>query len=133
MGTLLMAFEPVIMVIHFIMAFFLIAVILLQAGKGTDIGAVFGAGARAVLGTSSRTDLFTKLTTVAAVCFLVTSLSLTAISKVSAKETKSVIESAAGQTGTPEPAKDVVDQNEAPVAPVAPVDGVPVTEQPKTE
>ncbi|MBU0506984.1 MAG: preprotein translocase subunit SecG [bacterium] len=93
MTSFLIAFEPVIVVVHFIMAFILIGVILLQAGKGTDIGAVFGAGAKAVFGSSDKGNIFTKLTTVAAIMFLITSLSLATISKFHVSGAKSVVES----------------------------------------
>ena len=98
MTSFLIAFEPVIVVVHFIMAFILIGVILLQAGKGTDIGAVFGAGAKAVFGSSDKGNIFTKLTTVAAIMFLVTSLSLATISKFHVRGATSVVESVVTDT-----------------------------------
>lgn len=82
MAEFLIAFETVILVIHFIVAFFLVSVILLQAGKGTDIGTAFGAGgSQALFGARSAATLLTKLTTAAALTFLLTSLSLATISK----------------------------------------------------
>lgn len=82
MTEFLFAFESVILVIHFVVALFLIAVILLQAGKGTDIGAAFGAGgSQALFGARSAATLLTKVTTTAAFIFLLTSLSLATISK----------------------------------------------------
>lgn len=85
MGAFLVTFEPVLLVVHFLAALFLITVILLQAGKGTDIGAMFGAGSSASLfGARGAATLLTKLTTVTAVVFLFTSLSLATISHYNA-------------------------------------------------
>ncbi len=98
MTTFLIAFEPVIVVFHFIVAFVLIGVILLQAGKGTDIGAVFGAGARSVFGSTSQGSWLTKLTTTAAMIFLLTSLSLATISKFSVSTSQSVMDDVATDT-----------------------------------
>lgn len=64
-------------VLHVIVGFFLILVILLQAGKGAAIGASLGsAGSQAMFGSSGAGNFLTKLTTGAAITFMVTSLSL---------------------------------------------------------
>lgn len=85
MGSLLAHFEPVILVIHFIVALFLVAVILLQAGKGTDIGSMFGAGSsQSLFGARGAGNLLTKLTTITALLFLATSLGLATISNYAA-------------------------------------------------
>ena len=76
MAEFLSAFEPVILVIHFAVAFVLIAVILLQPGKGSDIGSMFGAGgSQSLFGARGAATLLSKITTVTAVLFLLTSLS----------------------------------------------------------
>ncbi|MEE8206547.1 MAG: preprotein translocase subunit SecG [Nitrospinaceae bacterium] len=68
-------------VLHIIVGFFLILVILLQAGKGAAIGASLGsAGSQAMFGSSGAGNFLTKLTTGAAIIFMVTSLSLAVIS-----------------------------------------------------
>jgi preprotein translocase subunit SecG len=52
-------------------------VVLLQRGKGAEVGAVFGGGAGAtVFGSRGAGNFLTRLTTGAAVTFMVTSLSL---------------------------------------------------------
>ncbi len=64
-------------VLHVLVCFFLIVVVLLQRGKGAEIGAVFGGGASGtVFGSRGAGNFFTKLTTGAAIVFMVTSLSL---------------------------------------------------------
>lgn len=85
MGEFLIAFEPIILVIHFIAAFFLVTFILLQSGKGSDIGAAFGAGgSQSLLGTTGASTILTKATIVIAMVFLVTSLSLATTAKFTA-------------------------------------------------
>jgi preprotein translocase subunit SecG len=67
----------VVTVLHVIVCFFLIAVVLLQRGKGAQVGAVFGGGGGATMfGGRGAGNFLTKLTTGAAVVFMVTSLSL---------------------------------------------------------
>ncbi|MBI2340641.1 MAG: preprotein translocase subunit SecG [Deltaproteobacteria bacterium] len=74
--------EPLILVVHFIVCFFLIVVILLQAGKGADIGATFGAGSsQSLFGARGAATFLSKLTTTGALVFLLTSISLAAIHK----------------------------------------------------
>jgi preprotein translocase subunit SecG len=66
-----------LVVLHVLVCIFLIAVVLLQRGKGAEIGAVFGSGASStVFGSRGAGNFLTKLTTVSAVIFMLTSLSL---------------------------------------------------------
>ena len=68
-------------VLHVIVGFFLILVILLQAGKGAAMGASLGsAGSQAMFGSSGAGNFLTKLTTGAAITFMATSLSLAVLS-----------------------------------------------------
>jgi preprotein translocase subunit SecG len=67
----------VLVVLHVIVCVFLIAVVLLQRGKGAEIGAVFGGGASStVFGSRGAGNLLTKLTTLCAALFMITSLGL---------------------------------------------------------
>jgi len=67
----------IVSVLHVIVCIALILIILLQAGKGADMGAIFGGGASNTLfGSSGATSFFTKLTTAAAIIFMLTCLSL---------------------------------------------------------
>ena len=69
--------STVLVVLHVLVCFFLIAVVLLQRGKGAEIGAVFGSGASStVFGSRGAGNFLTKLTTASAVIFMITSLSL---------------------------------------------------------
>ena len=64
-------------VIHVIMCFAIIGIVLLQAGKGADIGSAFGgAGSQAVFGSMGTPTILGKVTTVVAIIFTITSFSL---------------------------------------------------------
>jgi preprotein translocase subunit SecG len=64
-------------VLHVMVCVFLVVVVLLQRGKGAEIGAVFGSGSGATLfGSRGAGNFLTKLTTGAAIVFMLTSLSL---------------------------------------------------------
>ena len=66
-----------LLVLHFMVCFVLITVVLLQRGKGSDIGAAQGGGgANTVFGSRGAGNFLTKLTTGSAIVFMLTSLSL---------------------------------------------------------
>jgi preprotein translocase subunit SecG len=63
--------------LHIVVCLALIAIVLLQQGKGADIGAAFGAGAsQTVFGGRGAGSFLSKLTTGSAIVFMVTSLIL---------------------------------------------------------
>lgn len=67
-----------IIVLHVIVSFALIFIILLQTGTGAGMGAAFGSGSSQTLfGSSGSSKFFTRLTTIAATIFMLTSLTLT--------------------------------------------------------
>src|ERR671935_2031744 len=64
-------------VVHVLMCFAIIAIVLLQAGKGADIGSAFGgAGSQAVFGSMGTPTVLGKITAVIAIVFTLTSFSL---------------------------------------------------------
>ncbi len=66
-----------LIIIHTIVCIALILIILLQTGKGADMGAAFGGGSSQTLfGSTGSSTFLGKLTTVAAVVFMLTSLCL---------------------------------------------------------
>jgi len=73
--------ETFLLTLHYFLCTFLVIVILLQAGKGADIGAVFGGGSQTVFGSRGPATFLSKLTAVVALVFLVTSIWLAQISK----------------------------------------------------
>ena len=56
---------------------FLIGVVLLQQGKGADMGAVFGGSSSTIFGSGGAGNFLTRLTTAMAIIFMLTSLTLT--------------------------------------------------------
>lgn len=66
----------VVTVIHIIVCIGLILVVLLQQGKGAEIGAVFGGSSSTIFGSSGAGNFLTKLTTGMAIVFMITSLML---------------------------------------------------------
>lgn len=65
-----------LIVIHVIVCLFLIVIVLLQHGKGADIGATFGGSSQTLFGTEGPLPLLNKITTFAAVVFMLTSVAL---------------------------------------------------------
>ena len=63
-------------VLFTIVCIFLIITVLLQPGKSGGLGAAFGGGGNTVFGSSGGTSVFRKMTTGAAVCFMLLSLLL---------------------------------------------------------
>lgn len=69
--------QTVILALHIIIAVAMIGLILIQHGKGADAGASFGAGgAGTVFGAGGSANFLTRLTTVLAGLFFITSLAL---------------------------------------------------------
>ena len=62
--------------VHVLACFFLVLVVLLQTGKGSDVGAVFGGSSQTIFGSSGAGNFLTKTTTGIAVLFMLTSLFL---------------------------------------------------------
>jgi len=66
-----------LVIVHVLVSVIIIGMVLLQAGKGADIGSAFGgSGSQAVFGSMGTPTLLGKITTVVAVLFMVTSFSL---------------------------------------------------------
>ena len=72
--------ETLVWVVHLITAIVLTGLVLIQHGKGADMGAAFGTGsAGSVFGSSGSANFLSRSTAVAAAVFFITSLSLTYI------------------------------------------------------
>ena len=66
-------FTTLVVIVHLTVCIALILMILLQTGKGADIGAVFGGGSsHTVFGSTGAASFLSKVTIAAAVTFLVT-------------------------------------------------------------
>ena len=64
-------------IIHVTACLFLIGDVLLQQGKGADMGAVFGGSSSTIFGSGGAGNFLTRLTMIMAVVFMLTSLTLT--------------------------------------------------------
>ena len=67
-------------IVHVAVCLFLIAIVLLQHGKGADIGASFGGSSQSLFGSEGPLPLLNKITTASAIIFMVTSMALAYIS-----------------------------------------------------
>ncbi|MEO5954947.1 MAG: preprotein translocase subunit SecG [Nitrospiraceae bacterium] len=65
-----------LIVIHVMICFLMIGAILLQSGKGAEIGASFGGSSQTVFGSRGPANFLSKFTVVVAAIFMLTSLSL---------------------------------------------------------
>jgi preprotein translocase subunit SecG len=74
--------------LHVLVSGIMIGMVLLQKGKGADIGAAFGGASNTVFGPRGAQSFMAKLTTAAAIIFMITSfgLALTASKKSSIME-----------------------------------------------
>lgn len=80
--------EQIVMVLHVIVALAIVGLILLQQGKGADMGASFGGGgSQTLFGPSGGGNLLTRATAVLAAVFFATSFGLAIIAKQKASMT----------------------------------------------
>jgi len=69
--------EIILTVLHIVVCLFLVFVVLLQSGQAADLAGAFGGGgSQTALGMRGAATILQKLTTTAAVLFMLTSLSL---------------------------------------------------------
>jgi len=85
--------QTTILIIHTLIALGLIALVLIQRGKGADAGAAFGSGASGtVFGSRGSTSFFSRATAVLATAFFATSLTLAYMSSQSSGAPESLLE-----------------------------------------
>jgi preprotein translocase subunit SecG len=92
----------IVTVLHILVCIALILIVLLQAGKGAEMGAAFGGASQTVFGSSGAMGFLSKLTTIVAVVFMITSLILTFSST---KRASSVIKEMPTQSAPAEPSQ----------------------------
>jgi preprotein translocase subunit SecG len=116
-------------IIHVTACFILVLTVLLQAGKGADIGAVFGGASTTIFGSSGAGNFLTRLTTGAAIVFMATSLTLT---YGSSHHTGSIMPESAAPPVRNEPLAGGVAEEGEPIAPDDAGDGAaaPAAEAP---
>jgi preprotein translocase subunit SecG len=82
-----------LMFVHIVVSLFLIVVVLLQSGKAADLAGAFGGmGSQTAFGPRGSATLLSKATTISAVVFMVTSLSLSILATKSAGLGTTVLE-----------------------------------------
>jgi preprotein translocase subunit SecG len=82
-----------LLILHIIVCLFLIIVVLLQSGKAADLAGAFGGmGSQTAFGPRGSATLLSKATTISAVLFMITSLSLSILATRSAGLGTSVLE-----------------------------------------
>jgi preprotein translocase subunit SecG len=97
--------HTLILITHVVVSIFLIVIVLLQHGKGADMGATFGGGSGGtVFGTEGPLPLMNKITTASAVIFMLTSVTL---AYYSANATKSSVMKSLRETAPVEKKVDV--------------------------
>jgi preprotein translocase subunit SecG len=70
-----------LIVLHVMVCFLMVGAILLQSGKGAEIGASFGGSSQTVFGSRGPANFLSKFTVVVAAIFMLTSLSLALLAK----------------------------------------------------
>lgn len=80
--------QEIIFIIHIVAAVCIVILVLIQHGKGADVGAAFGSGAsNTMFGSSGSKSFLFKITTLIAAIFFITSLTLGVIISRQAKQT----------------------------------------------
>ena len=110
----------VVIILHVLACIGLILIVLLQRGKGADLGAAFGGSSQTVFGSQGAGGFLTKVTTAAAVVFMFTSLGLAYLSShrvqatvMGGKEPTQQVEEPAASNEEPE-ASDEAPSNVSP-------------------
>jgi preprotein translocase subunit SecG len=92
-----------VVALHILVCVILILVVLLQSGKGADLASAFGGSStQTVFGSRGPASFLSKMTTVAAVVFMLTSLGLSLMG--TRQESRSILDTTKGSAATPAPA-----------------------------
>lgn len=117
--------ELAVLVLHVLAALAVIGLVLLQHGKGADMGAAFGSGSSGSLfGASGSANFLSRTTAIIAAVFFITSLGLTYFSAHESRD-KGVMSNVKTQPATP------VEKPAAVPAPATPDDGSKAKDVPK--
>ena len=116
----------ILIVVHVIISLFLIAVILLQAGKGGGLADTFGGSQMQNLFGTKSTTVLTRLTAVCAIGFIVTCISLAIISSHRARSIIDNVRMPQGSAASmPQDNSTAQPQAQAPAPTPAPVEPAP--------
>ena len=101
--------EIFLTILHVVVAFFLIIVVLLQSGKAADLAGAFGGmGSQTAFGPRGAATVLSQATTIAAILFMLTSISLGIVKNLGQGVGASVIE----RTGVGSAAEEGTDSGE---------------------
>lgn len=104
-----------IVIIHVFICFLMIGAILLQSGKGAEIGASFGGSSQTVFGSRGPANFLSKLTVVVAAIFMITSFTLAILAKQRTFESTVIDLNKNGESAAPAtPAPPTTESNPAP-------------------
>ena len=113
-----MALESILVIVHLFLAIGLVGLILIQHGKGADMGAAFGAGASStVFGSRGAANFLSRTTGILAALFFLTSLVL-AYFAMQSNEPETLMETA--QPAAVDVVPEVPVASDVPVVPGAP-------------
>ncbi|WP_313953566.1 preprotein translocase subunit SecG [Accumulibacter sp.] len=116
----------VVLAVHILAAMSVIGLVLVQHGKGADMGAAFGSGASGSLfGATGSANFLSRATAVIATIFFATSLSLAYLASNTPKTTGSVMQDAVKSAPVPAPPLGGVDQGKSPVNPDSKAKDIP--------
>jgi preprotein translocase subunit SecG len=116
-----------VLIVHLIVSLFLIVIVLIQGGKGSEMGAAFGGSSQTLFGARGAATFFSKLTTVAAVVFMLSSFLLAIVQSRSGSIMNAVPSATQQQSNIPQGASGPVQgqptlpaQQSVPAAPATP-------------
>src|SRR5437588_3443519 len=116
--------------VHVVVCLFLIVVVLLQSGKAADLAGAFGGmGSQTAFGPRGSATLLSKATTISAVIFMVTSLSLSILASRQAGLGTTVLEDVQQKSAPKQPAQTPIQipgQTGQPAAPAGKTTQVPI-------
>jgi preprotein translocase subunit SecG len=121
-------------VIHIAVCFLLILIVLIQGGKGAELGAGFGGSSQTIFGSSGGSTFFSKLTAYLAAMFMLSSIVLAYLS--SHQTRKSVISTTMEEAAPPAVPEaqgpDTVPEQAAPIGEqkAAPAESAPAGDKP---
>ena len=129
--------QTALVILHLMVCIALIIIVLLQTGKGSEIGAVFGSSSQTLFGSTGGSTFFGKLTTVVAIVFMLTSLILASRStRVTGESVMSGVKPAVTEPAVKEievPPETPAAENEATTEPPAAENKAPASSEGSAE